>query len=273
MLFEQLATHAGQPLRRPGVHDVHRELRQVGNVVLITQLTTYILRDSVGTMMPDATYFSDPALAPVRHLQRAGQWDLALGLLGDKNADLRAEILTERFMWQLVPVDLADVNAASPELAKLLIAQISYWHKLFELEGGPDIDEAAVFAAAPGGWAAFWHGVVQDNVHKNEELARAEYARAHELEPDDRFLESYVVRHQGGHLLDTDRPKALTLFRRSIQLRAALGARPQVAAAQSLLARFLPKDDPETIELRQIVAETAEELNISWLRADATRED
>lgn len=224
--------------------------------------------------MPDVTYFSDPALAPVRHLQRAGQWDLALSLLGDKNADLRAEIVTERFMWQLVPVDFADIDAASPELAKLLTAQISYWHKLFELEGGPEnVDEAAVFAAAPGGWAAFWHAVVQDNVHKNEELARAEYARAHELEPNNRFLESYVVRHQGFHLLEIDRPKALALMRRSLQLRAALGARPQLAAAQQVLAQFLPEDDPEAIELRQIVAETAEELKIAWLRVDATKED
>ena len=192
-------------------------------------------------MMPDATYFSDPALAPVRHLQRAGQWDLALDLLGDKSADLRAEILTEKFMWQLVPVDLAEVKAASPELAELLIAQISYWHKLFKLEGGPDVDEAAVFAAASGGWAAFWHGVVQDNVHLNPELAKAEYARAAELAPNDRFLESYVVRHQGAHLLEDEatgpgaRPPA-----RSLQLRAALGARPQLAAAQNTLAQFLP---------------------------------
>jgi hypothetical protein len=33
------------------------------------------------------------------------------------------------------------------------------------------------------------------------------------------------------------------------------------AAAQELLAGFLPADDPEAIELRAIVARTAEELN------------
>jgi hypothetical protein len=220
-------------------------------------------------MMHYATYLADPALAPAVHLMRAGQWDMALKFLGDSNADLRAEITADRFMWQLGSIDMQVINAASPELATVLTARISYWHKLFELEGGPDVDEAAVYSATPGGWAAFWHAVVQDNLHENAELAKAEYARARDLAIDDPFLESYVIRHQGYHLLDTDREAGLTMLRRSLQLRAALGARPQTAAAQLALASALGDDDPEANDLRAIAWATAEELDMPKLKAPA----
>jgi hypothetical protein len=220
-------------------------------------------------MMHDATYLNDPALAPAIHLQRAGQWHLALRAVGDSSPDLRAAITADRFMWQLGSIDMEVINAASPQLATILTARISYWHKLFELEAGPDVDEAAVYSATPGGWAAFWHAVVQDNLHQNPELARAEFARAMDLAGEDRFLESCIIRHQGYHLLDTDREAGLAMLRRSLQLRAALGARPQTAAAQLALASALADDDPEAIELRRIAWETAEELNMPKLKASA----
>jgi hypothetical protein len=194
---------------------------------------------------------------------------MALELLGDSSADLRAEITADRFMWQLGSIDMGIIEAASPETVTILTARISYWHKLFGLESGPSVDEAAVYRATPGGWAAFWHGVVQDNLHKNEELAKAEFARARDLATDDPFLESYVIRHQGYHLLDTDRAAGLAMLRRSLQLRAALGARPQTAAAQLALASALGNDDPEAHELRAIAWATAEELNMPHLKAPA----
>jgi hypothetical protein len=172
-------------------------------------------------------------------------------------------------MWQLGSVDMQIINAASPETATILTARISYWHKLFELDGGPSVDEAAVYSATPGGWAAFWHAVVQDNLHKNEELARAEFARARDLVGDDLFLESFVIRHQGYYLLDTDREAGLAMLRRSLLLRAALGARPQTAAAQLALASALGDDHPETGDLRAIAWATAEELNMPMLKASA----
>lgn len=218
-------------------------------------------------MQPDATY------SIVRHLERAGQWDLALEVLGDRDPNRRAELTAERAFWQGVPADLDVINAADQDLALLLRARVSYHHRLFGLEGGEELDEAAIFAAAPGGWAAFWHGVVQDNVHNNPDLAKASYARAVELDPDDRFLESYVVRHQGFHLLDTDRERGLALLRRSLHLRAALGARPHVAAAQAALVQALGNDDPEAIELRRIVADTARELKLGWLLRAATEDE
>jgi hypothetical protein len=217
-------------------------------------------------MLPDATY------SIVRHLERAGQWDLALEVLGDRDPGLRAELVAERFFWQSVPPDMTVIDAAGPEHALLLRARISYYHRLFELDGGEGLDEAAIFAATPGGWAAFWHGVVQDNVHKNPELAMRSYARALELQPDDPFLESYVVRHQGFHLLESDRERGLVLMRRSLHLRAALGARPHVAAAMGTLAHFLGKDDPASAELRELALETARELRLTWI-LNAANED
>jgi hypothetical protein len=218
-------------------------------------------------MQPDATY------SIVRHLERAGQWDLALDVLADRDPNLRAELVAERAFWQGVPADLDIVNAADPEVALLMRARISYHHRLFGLEGGEELDEAAIFAAAPGGWAAFWHGVVQDNIHENVEAANASYARALELTPDDPFLESYVVRHQGANLMESDPQRGLGLLRRSLQLRAALGARPQVAAAQLALAHFLGEQESEAKELREIALATAAELRLKWLLDRAASDD
>jgi hypothetical protein len=218
-------------------------------------------------MQPDATY------SIVRHLERAGRWDLALDLLGDRDPDLRAELVAERFFWCNVPADMSIIDAADPEHARILHARISYYHRLFELDGGEELDEAAIFAAAPGGWAAFWHGVVQDNVHHSPELAMRSYARALELQPGDPFLESYVVRHQGFHALDTDRERGLALLRRSLHLRAALAARPHTAAAQLALAEALGTDNSEAIELREIVIQTCNELGLSWILKFATSDD
>jgi hypothetical protein len=58
---------------------------------------------------------------------------------------------------------------------------------------------------------------------------------------------------------------AITLQRRSLQLRAACGARPHVAAAQAAVADFVG-DTEEGRELRAIVAVTAEELDLEWLK-------
>lgn len=212
-------------------------------------------------MQPDTAY------SIVLHLERAGQWSLALDVLGDRDPNKRAELIAERAFWQGVPADLDLINAADPDWALLIRARVSYHHRLFGLEGGEGLDEAAIFGAAPGGWAAFWHGVVQDNVHENMDAANASYARALELTPDDPFLESYVVRHQGANMIETDRERGLALMRRSLNLRAALGARPQTAAAQITLAHFLGSDDPEAKELREIGLATAAELKLKWLLA------
>ena len=55
------------------------------------------------------------------------------------------------------------------------------------------------------------------------------------------------------------------MLRRSLHLRAALGARPWTLAAQATLAAELPEGDPERAELTEIYLAGAEELRIAWL--------
>jgi len=59
----------------------------------------------------------------------------------------------------------------------------------------------------------------------------------------------------------------VVLARRSLQLRAACGARPHVAAAQALLADALGETE-EAAELRSILARTADELDLAWLKRE-----
>ena len=56
----------------------------------------------------------------------------------------------------------------------------------------------------------------------------------------------------------------LDLLRRSYQLRAALGARPQTAAAAATLAAALPPG-AEAGQLREAARITATELQLTWL--------
>jgi hypothetical protein len=232
-------------------------------------------------MTNDTAYFAVPELAPARHLQRAGQWDTALRLLpeGSAGAALRAEILVDRHLWRIDPVDeavaattaLAD---AEPELAVHLTAQLEYWRLLLTLDGPPlGPDPAEGFASVAGhpplaGWAAFWHAITLDNLRQDTAAAADGYARAltHAQAAGDRLLESYVARHQGGQAFDAgDTERAIALQRRSLQLRAACGARPHVAAAQAAVADFVGETE-EARELRAIVAVTAEELDLEWLK-------
>jgi hypothetical protein len=235
----------------------------------------------------DATYTTDPQLAPARHLQRAGLWDLALAAIPahPRGPALRAEILVDRHQWCLDPVDetIAAVAALAdqdPALARYLTAQLEYWRRLLGL-GDRQLgeDPTAAFATLAdhgrlGGWAVFSHAVTLDNLYEDPAGASAGYARAFDRarSDGDRLLESYVVRHQAGHVTDGgDGHGGLALLRRSLHLRAALAARPQTAAAQAALADALAEargGAAEADELREIVAATAAELNLTWLKTD-----
>jgi hypothetical protein len=241
-----------------------------------------------------------PALAAARELHRAGHWDLALELLAGDGAQgpadaavaaLRAEILVERHWWRLDQAEPAEaavaalaVAGAEPALAALLRGQLRYTRVLFGLDPAPDdvaqaeaaFAEASRAPAGPGldAWATFWLGVLADNLHHDQAAAAAHYARAlpPARERGDRLLESYVVRHQGFHLLAEQPAAGLELLRRSLYLRAALGARPQVAAAQAVLADALPPGDEPAV-LREAALHTARELGLTWLLAALQGED
>jgi hypothetical protein len=231
---------------------------------------------------------TDPALAPAWHLRRAGQWDLALAVLGPAGAGsagaggtaaaaLRAEILVDRHAWQLDPPGeaLAAVEAltpADPVLAGYLAAQLEYWRQVFSPgAAGATADLPAAFGAAAadpriGGWAALFQALARLYLAGDPAAAAAGFDRvlAAARAAGDALLESYAVRHQAELAQDADPGRAAALARRSLALRAALGARPQCAAAQAMLADLIP-DGPEARELRQLATQTAAELGLTWL--------
>jgi hypothetical protein len=121
------------------------------------------------------------------------------------------------------------------------------------------------------GWGLFWRGVTADLLEKDGAAAAGFFAQAlaaaqREADP---LLESYALRHQGDHAMESDagRETGLDLLRRSYHLRAALGARPQTAAAAATLAEALPPHSTERGHLLQTAAATAHELNLTWLKS------
>jgi hypothetical protein len=235
----------------------------------------------VATMLTDVTYFAAPDLAPARHLQRAGQWNTALAIVPDTSEGrlLRADILVDRHFWRLDPVQdaLAAVDAvrpAHPDAAAFLTGQLEYWRRLQRPDApaiaGDPVDTFRALAAdtRSGGWAWFWHGVALELLNRDPAAAAAAYTRALEeaVSRGDLLLESYVVRHLGGQAYDAgETNRAIELMERSYDLRAALGARPHIAAAQAALADVLG-DTQRAARLRSAVSATAEELGLTWLK-------
>lgn len=232
--------------------------------------------------MTDATYFASADLAPARHLQRAGQWDTALRLLpeGPQALLLRAEILVDRHMWRLdQPEDalaaVGRVRETHPEAAAFLTGQLEYWRRILR-PGAPRIadDPIATFAAlAPderfAGWTGFWHAVSLELLGRDAAAAAPGYQRAlaDAVARGDLLLESYAVRHLGSQAWDAgESDRAIALFERSLDLRAARAARPHTAAAQAALAEVLGAESDRAASLRSAVAATAAELDLGWLK-------
>jgi hypothetical protein len=229
-------------------------------------------------MQPDTTYSMRPETAPARVLSQAGQWDHALAVLPAEATALRAQILTERFWWRLD--DPAEAEAAiaalakeDPVLARFCDAQLAYTRIVFGFGARPSDAARArdgfTIAAADdrlAGWGSFWLGVLADNVDAAPGSAMAAYtlamtwARQHE----DLMLESYAARHLGDHALESGDTSGLDLLRTSYYLRAALGARPQTAAAALTLSAVLPQG-AEADQLHRTAAVTARELRLTWL--------
>ncbi|MFE9694442.1 hypothetical protein [Micromonospora sp. NPDC005806] len=218
-------------------------------------------------------------LPAVRALHRAGEWDAALAELepSGQHAELRAEILIDRYFWQGGDPDPARRAVAALDSASIafryLAARVAYVRVLFSQDPEPDdgqLIEAGYRAAAEhpsfAGWGEFHLGVFSDNLRRDPVAAKKHYARAAELCAGDLLLESYVLRHQAGHLAHAgDREMAVLLLRRSLYLRSALGYRPQVAAAQATLADEL-SDGPERDALLSAASATAGELGLTWLK-------
>jgi len=226
----------------------------------------------------------------VSRLHLDGEWDGALALLdgagtgaagdGDGNgsgaAAARARILVDRFWWRLddpAPAERAVAGLGDPALRGYLAAQLAYTRIVFALGPRPG-DERLVHTGLQAAardktwraWAAFWQGCAADNMHDDPGTARQRYGEALALcsGRGDLLLESYIARHQGSHVIGTDRPAGEMLLRRSLYLRAALGARPQTAAAQATLAGELPPGQERDM-LTEAARSAARELGLTWL--------
>jgi hypothetical protein len=220
----------------------------------------------------------------VSRLHLDGEWDGALALLdegggdskGGHTAATRARILVERNWWRLddpAPAARAVAGLDDPLLRGFLAAQLAYTRILFALDPQPhdqQVMQAGLQQAAQDqtwrAWATFWQGAVADNIHDDPDTARQRYDDALALSRDggDLLLESYIIRHQGDHLIKSDRAAGEMLLRRSLYLRSALGARPQTAAAQAMLADELPPGQ-ERDTLVQAARSVASELGLTWL--------
>lgn len=227
-------------------------------------------------MVTDNTYIA-------RRLQLLGDWDGALDVLGpDGDPELRAEIAMERWFFRIEGHDDAEKAVAALEqstaTAQLLTARMAYGRLFFNKDVRPDdreVSEAAYRAAAAAarndierGWIEFHWAVLLDNIDDDFAAALPHFdaalAVAHGA--GDRLLESIVIRHIAAQ--EPDAGKRIAMLRRSLELRAAAGARPYVLAAQATLAFNLPEDDPERADLIEIFRAGAEELRIAWLLAD-----
>jgi hypothetical protein len=228
----------------------------------------------------DTAYITDRAPDLARALHRAGRWDEALAVLPAGETAARAEIMVDRFWWQhrdgaAAEAAVGELATGDPVLAAFYRAQLGYTRLLFQLEPRPgDLDQTRDgFTAAArdprlDGWGPFWLGTLADNIDHEPEAAGACYATALAVSRrrDDPLLESYAVRHQGDHALASDAELGVRLLRRSYYLRAALGARPQTAAAGVTLADALGPGQ-EAGELRETAAISARELGLAWLLA------
>jgi hypothetical protein len=229
-------------------------------------------------MNMNTDYIVKPTEDAARALKRAGLWSLALDVLGDDSAALRAEILTERYWWRLEGAAEAEAAVAALVEEDSLLggfydAQLAYTRMLFGIEPRPDDVERARtgFSAAAedkrlANWASFWLGVVAEHLDHDAEQANERYTQALDaaLGDQDLLLESYAIRHLGGRAVEDGDMTGLDLLRRSYHLRAALGARPQTAAAAVALAACLPPG-AEVEQLKDIAACTARELGLTWL--------
>jgi hypothetical protein len=232
-------------------------------------------------MLPDDVYLPTTPLAVARHLQHAGQWDLALEAIADLRTEtaaaLRAEILVDRHSWRLDPAPealdaVATLEKTNRPLALLLAGQLAYWQTVFDLGGDPivpDIRTAYADAARDariGRWAVFFDAVYCQYIVSDADAAAEGFAaalagaRAH----GDLLLESYAVRHQGEMRANEDPQGTVDLLRRSLSLRTGLGVRPHCAAAQATLASALGTT-PEAGYLRADATRTAGELGLTWL--------
>lgn len=206
-------------------------------------------------------------------LMRAGQFDLGANLLAtDDSAEpeillARAELELERDFWlrtnssepAVATLEAAADRTGDPDVrwqVGLLRLRQDYGRRLFDDAGAfvhPDRHSAelkaefaeraaTIHATAPStgpgrGWAAFWRGIITENIVGDENGADPHYAEAlavGEQQGND-ILVSYALRHLGAH---ADPETARDFHVRSLRLRQAAGFVPGALAEQVMLAEL-----------------------------------
>lgn len=216
-----------------------------------------------------------------RRLHLLGEWDAALAALDpDADPELRAEIAVDRWFFRIEGHDEAEKAVAALDPASparhLFTGRLAYSRLLFRRDARADdraVAEASYRTAVETGdektraWAEYHWAVLLDNIDEDPAGALPLYETALEVATKygDGYFESYIIRHLAPHKEPAER---MAMLRRSLHLRAALGARPQTIASQALLADNLPEDDPERAELIRVFSPGAEELRIGWLLSE-----
>ncbi|MCX5255036.1 hypothetical protein OOK27_12830 [Streptomyces canus] len=118
----------------------------------------------------------------------------------------------------------------------MLTARLAYSRLLFQRDPRA-VAEAGYRAAVESGdeklrgWAEYHWAVLLDHIDEDPASALPRYETALEIAAKygDGYFESYIIRHLAPHKEPAER---IAMMRRSLHLRAALGARPQTLAAQ-----------------------------------------
>lgn len=245
----------------------------------------------------------ETVVAAARALMYAGRWELGAELLastGGEHPGLRlaaAELAVYRDFWcgtRTAPAALAAAADPGQEWeVELLALQHDYFSAVIgpdgELRIGPDRHDPATVAALAGraqrlhitgpagvrsGQAAFWRGVIADNLAGEPATAKLLYAEglaAAEAHGDDP-LAAEALRHLGGHARrEGDHAEARRLWERSTRLRQRAGMVPWTLSQQLALAQNAA-DTGEDVRAAAIAAEVgrwAGELRLSRLAAAA----
>lgn len=241
-------------------------------------------------------------------LRLAGRWDVAAALLGSAEPDTAQERLALAVAVADVEVDaslwltstdaeaaleraetaLADVRSPAPEVAwdlDLLRMRCDYHAALRadprDASQGTRLaawaDRLRTTAPDPGrsGWAAFFGGVIADNLLTEPDAAGELYRRAQESAETagDQLLESYTLRRLGDHSHTAgDLAATRRAWIRSTSLRDQLGFVPGAMAQRLALAELLlAEGDPAgAAALAADAGRTIDALGITgWLPRNA----
>lgn len=237
----------------------------------------------------------DPVLAAAEALRLAGRWDVALTLLAVAEATSDTDRLALTMAAAETEVDASfwredvDPRAALDRAAALLdtaaaghdeaaLAETGWLLDYLRMRGdynaalhardvsaGVALDDWAerLRASAPdsrlAGWAAFFGGVIADNLLSAPAIAHERYtfARSAAETSGDELLESYALRHLGDHAHTAgDLDQARAAWERSTSSRERLGFVPGTVAQRLNLAelRLAEGDGPGAAALAADVA-------------------